>query len=70
VIKAIANRSRVVKIEIAGSPETHKKLLNNTSTPQEKERIQTIHWLKTKTVETIKQITIVLGRNCVTVQIG
>ncbi len=60
--------SGVVKIEISESTETLKKLLKNASTPQEKERIQTIYWLKTKTVETVKQIAIMLGRNRVTVQ--
>ncbi|MDJ0534400.1 MAG: helix-turn-helix domain-containing protein [Xenococcaceae cyanobacterium MO_207.B15] len=57
-----------VKIEINESEETLKQLLKNASTPQEKERIQTIYWLKTKTVETVKQIAIMLGRNRVTVQ--
>jgi transposase len=60
--------SGVVKIEITESPETLKKLLKNASTLQEKERIQTIYWLKTRTVETVKQIAIMLGRNRVTVQ--
>ncbi len=36
--------SGVVKIEITESAETLKKLLINASTPQEKERIQTIYW--------------------------
>ncbi|MDJ0747211.1 MAG: helix-turn-helix domain-containing protein [Xenococcaceae cyanobacterium MO_167.B27] len=57
-----------VKIEINESEETLKQLLKNASTPQEKERIQTIYWLKIKTVETVKQIAIMLGRNRVTVQ--
>ncbi|MDJ0531892.1 MAG: hypothetical protein QNJ70_05235 [Xenococcaceae cyanobacterium MO_207.B15] len=48
--------SGVVKIEITESAETLKQLLQNASTPQEKERIQTIYWLKTHTVETVKQI--------------
>ena len=60
--------SGVVKIKISESAETLKKLLKNARTPQEKERIQTIYWLKTKTVETVKQIAIMLGRNRVTVQ--
>ena len=55
--------SGVVKIEINESAETLKKLLKSASTPQEKEKIQTIYWLKTKTVETVKQIAIMLGRN-------
>ena len=60
--------SGVVKIEISESCQTLKELLKNAHTPQEKERIQTIYWLKTKTVETVKQIAIMLGRNRVTVQ--
>ena len=60
--------SGVVRIEITESAETLKKLLKNAKTPQEKERIQTIYWLKTKTVETVKQIAIMLGKNRVTVQ--
>ena len=60
--------SGVVKIEITESAETLKKLLTNASTPQEKERIQTIYWLKTETVKTVKEIAVMLGRNRVTIQ--
>lgn len=60
--------SGVVKIEITESAETLKKLLINASTPQEKERIQTIYWLKTQAVKTVKEIAIMLGRNRVTIQ--
>ena len=60
--------SGVVKIEISESPQTLKKLLKNARSPQEKEKIQTIYWLKTHTVETVKQIAIMLGRNRVTIQ--
>ncbi len=60
--------SGVVKIEIIESAETLRELLKNAKTPQEKERIQAIYWLKTHTVETVKQIAIMLGRNRVTVQ--
>lgn len=60
--------SGVIKIEIRESAETLKKLLKNASTPQEKERIQSIYWLKTQRVETVKQIAIMLGCNRVTVQ--
>lgn len=60
--------SGVVKIEINESVETLKKLLKSASTAQEKERLQTIYWLKTHTVETVKEIAIMLGRNRVTVQ--
>ena len=47
--------SGVVKIEINESVETLKKLLKSASTAQEKERLQTIYWLKTQTVETAKR---------------
>ena len=46
--------SGVVKIEINESVETLKKLLKSASTAQEKERLQTIYWLKTQTVETVR----------------
>ena len=57
-----------VKIEISESAETLKTLLKKAKNPQEKEKIQTLYWLKTKTVTTVKQIAIMLGRNRVTVQ--
>ena len=60
--------SGVVKIKIKESAATLKKLLTNANTPQRKERIQTIYWLKTQTVTTVKQIAVMLGRNRVTVQ--
>ena len=60
--------SGVVKIEISESADKLKILLKNAKTPQEKERIQTLYWLKTETVTTVKQIAIMLGRNRVTVQ--
>ena len=60
--------SGVVKIEIRESADTLKTLLKKAKTPQEKERIQTLYWLKTKTVTTVKQIAIMLGHNPVTVQ--
>ena len=60
--------SGVVKIEIIESAEMLRELLKNAKTPQEKERIQAIYWLKTHTIETVKQIAIMLGRNRVTVQ--
>ncbi|MEO1372830.1 MAG: helix-turn-helix domain-containing protein [Cyanobacteria bacterium J06635_10] len=43
-------------------------MLKNARTPQEKERIQTIYWLKTKTVKTVTQIAVMLGHNRVTIQ--
>ena len=58
----------VVKIEITESIDTLEKLLTNARTAQEKEKIQTIYWLKTKTVSIVQQIAIMLGRHRVTVQ--
>jgi transposase len=60
--------SGVVKIEIAESAETLKELLKQAVTPKAKERIQVLYWLKTKTVETVEQIAVLLGRHRVTVQ--
>ncbi len=58
----------VVKIEITESIDTLKKLLTNAHTAQEKEKIQTLYWLKTQTVSIVQQIAIMLGRHRVTVQ--
>ena len=60
--------SGVVKIEISESADTLKLLLQKAKTPQEKERLQTLYWLKTKTITTVTQIARMLGRNRVTVQ--
>ena len=60
--------SGVVKIEINESAETLKKLLKKASIPQNKEIIKTIYWLKTQTVETVKPIAIMWGRNRIIVQ--
>ncbi len=60
--------SGVVKIEISESAEALKIVLKNAKTPQEKERLQTLYWLKTKTITTVTQIARMLGRNRVTVQ--
>lgn len=61
--------SGVVKIEITESVETLKEMLIKAPTPQAKERIQTIYWLKTQTIETVQQMATMLGRNRVTVQV-
>ena len=60
--------SGVVKIEINESADILKILLQKAKTPQEKERLQTLYWLKTKTITTVTQIARMLGRNRVTVQ--
>jgi transposase len=57
-----------VKIEIVESAETLKQLLNQSTTPAAKERIQALYWLKTKMVETVEHIAVLLGRHRVTVQ--
>ena len=38
--------SGVVKIEIIESAETLRELLKNAKTPQAKERIQALYWIK------------------------
>ena len=60
--------SGVVKIEISESRSTLKKLLINARSAKEKEKIQTLYWLKTKTVTLVQKIAIMLGRHRVTVQ--
>ncbi len=60
--------SGVVKIEITESESTLKKLLIKARSSKEKEKLQTLYWLKTKTVLIVKKIAIMLGRHRVTVQ--
>lgn len=60
--------SGVVKIHITETKETLKSLLVQANTPQAKERVQALYWLKTKTVETVAEIAILLGRHRTTVQ--
>lgn len=60
--------SGVVKINIGESPATLKTLLGQQKTARGKERVQALYLLKTKQVETVQQLAVVLGRNRVTVQ--
>ncbi len=53
--------SGVVKIEISESADKLKLLLQKAKTSQEKERLQTLYWLKTKTITTVTQIARMLG---------
>lgn len=60
--------SGVVKISITESAETLKTLLAQQRTATSKERVQALYLLKTKQVETVQHLSVVLGRNRVTVQ--
>jgi putative transposase len=60
--------SGVVKIHIAETEEVLKTLLLKVESPQNKERIQTLYWLKTKRVTTVLEIATLLGRHRTTVQ--
>jgi len=60
--------SGVVKINITESSAILKTLLAQQKTAAGKERIQALYLLKTKQVETVQHLAVVLGRNRVTVQ--
>lgn len=60
--------SGVVKIDITESAQTLKTLLAQQKTATGKERVQALYLLKTKQVETVQHLAVVLGRNRVTVQ--
>ncbi|MDZ4877854.1 MAG: IS630 family transposase ISMae27 [Chroococcidiopsis cubana SAG 39.79] len=60
--------SGVVKIDITESVEELKTLLAAQKTAFGKERVQALYLLKTKQVETVQHLAIILGRNRVTVQ--
>ena len=60
--------SGVVKINITESAETLKALLAQQKTATGKERVQALYLLKSKQVETVQHLAVVLGRNRVTVQ--
>jgi len=55
-----------VKLNISES--TLKTLLGQQKTASGKERVQALYLLKTKQVETVQHLAVVLGRNRVTVQ--
>lgn len=60
--------SGVVKIDIVESPEILKTLLAQQKTATGKQRVQALYLLRTKQVETVQHLAVVLGRNRVTVQ--
>jgi transposase len=57
-----------VKLDISESAETLKTLLKQQKTATGKERVQALYLLKTKQVETVQHLAVVLGRNRVTLQ--
>ncbi len=60
--------SGYVKINITEGPATLQALLRQQKTAQGFERVQALYLLKTKQVETVQHLAIVLGRTRVTVQ--
>jgi DNA-binding transcriptional ArsR family regulator len=60
--------SGVVKINIVEDPETLQTLLSQQKTAQGFERVQALYLLKTKQVETVQHLAMVLGRTRITVQ--
>lgn len=60
--------SGVVKIDIVEPEETLKVLLLKAAEVQEKEKLQVLYWLKTKTVDSVSAIAVLLGRHRTTVQ--
>lgn len=60
--------SGILKINIAESAGTLRTLLSQQKTSQGKERVQAIYWLKTKQVETVQHLAVLLGRDRRTVQ--
>ena len=57
-----------VKLDITASTQTLKTLLGQQRTASGKERVQAVYLLRTKQVETVQHLAVVLGRNRVTVQ--
>ncbi|MDV2994418.1 MAG: IS630 family transposase ISMae27 [Chroococcidiopsis sp. SAG 2025] len=57
-----------VKLKINESAETLLTLLKQQKSASGKERVQALYLLKTKQVETVQHLAVVLGRNRVTVQ--
>ena len=54
--------SGVVKINITEAPETLQSLLSQQKTVQGFERVQALYLLKTKQVETVQHLALMLGR--------
>ena len=59
---------KVTKIEIAEAEETLKALLLKVEKAEQKEKVQALYWLKTKTVDSVSAIAVYLGRHRTTVQ--
>lgn len=59
--------SGVVKIDIVETEETLKSLLLKAERVEEKEKLQVLYWLKTKTVDSVSAIAVFLGRHRTTV---
>ena len=60
--------SGVVKINITEDPETLNRVLRQQKTVQGFERVQALYLLKTKQVETVQHLAVLLGRTRITVQ--
>lgn len=60
--------SRVVKLEISETQEELQELLRKQKTGSGKERVQALYLLKTRQVETVQHLAVVLGRGRITVQ--
>lgn len=60
--------SGVVKIDIVETQETLKALLLKAQKVEEKEKVQVLYWLKTKTVDSVSAIAVFLGRHRTTLQ--
>ena len=60
--------SGVVKIDIVETEETLKALLLKAKKVEEKEKVQVLYWLKTKTVDSVSAIAVFLGRHRTTLQ--
>ena len=57
-----------VKIDILEPEETLKALLLKAEKVEEREKLQVLYWLKTKTVDSVSAIAVFLGRHRTTVQ--
>jgi transposase len=60
--------SGVVKINITEAPEALQILLSQQKTARGFERVQALYLLKTKQVETVQHLAVVLGKTRITVQ--
>lgn len=60
--------SGVCKVDITESSKTLKTLLAQQKTASGKERVQALYLLKTKQVETVQHLAVVMGRDRITVQ--